>query len=110
MESNSENESKNTTPGAEEALTYVAHYSSPGNNALAKGHFEFESTGRASSKTNKLDARIKMLELYGKEAVSWVIDEIKIKKITQEVCDGQLELDFRDVKPVRKRRVTKKYL
>ena len=104
------NDSKNTATETEEALTYIAHYSSPGNNALAKGHFEFESTARASSKPNRLDARIKMLEIYGKEAVSWVIDEIKLKKVTQEVCDGQLELDFRDVKPTRKRRVTKKYL
>ena len=93
-----------------EALTYIAHFSSPANSAPAKGFFEFESAFRASSKSNLHDARIRMLELYGKDAVSWVIDEVRLKKKSQDVCGDQLELDFREPKPTRKRPKAKKYL
>lgn len=85
--------------------TYVAHYSSPVNEAPTKGFFEFDSEHRASSKLNARDARIRMLELYGKDAVSWVIDEVRIKKKSDGVSSMQMELDFRDPKkPKRKRR------
>lgn len=93
-----------------EALAYIAHFSSPANSAPAKGFFEFESAFRASSKPNRHDARVKMLEIYGKDAVSWVIDEIKLKKKGPDVCGDQLELDFREPKPARKRPKAKKYL
>ncbi|MCL1798353.1 MAG: hypothetical protein FWG23_01205 [Eggerthellaceae bacterium] len=94
----------------DKAGLYVAHFSSPLNAAPAKGSFEFESTARASSKQNRHDARIKMLELFGKDAVSWAIDDIKPKKSRQHACANQLELDFREHKPTRKRPVAKKYL
>lgn len=96
-----------TDPGVQ---TYVAHYTSPITESPTKGYFEFESEHRASSKKNAHDARIKMLELFGKEAVSWVIDEVKLKKRKDELCGDQIELDFREPKKPRKRRVTKKWL
>lgn len=102
--------SENDRRESEEKSSYVAHYCSPTNSEPVKGFFEFESKYRASSKQNLQDARIKMLEIYGKEAVSWVIDEVKIKRKNDKVCSEQLELDFRKPKPARKRRVSKKYL
>lgn len=96
-----------TTP---ESLTYVAHYTSPVTENPVKGFFEFNSIYRASSKQNLQDARIRMLEIYGKEAVSWVIDEVSLKKKQDKILSEQLELDFREPKKPRKRRVSKKYL
>lgn len=93
-----------------ESLTYIAHYSSPVNGSPVRGFFEFESIHRASSKQNRQDARIKMLEIYGKEAVSWIIDEVKLKKRREKILGDQLELDFREPKKSRTRRITKKYL
>lgn len=93
-----------------EPLTYVAHYASPVTTSPVKGFFEFESIHRASSKLNRHDARIRMLEIYGQDAVSWVIDSVKIKRKNDKVCSDQLELDFREPKKPRKRRASKKYL
>lgn len=90
--------------------TYVAHYTSPVTESPTKGYFEFESEHRASSKKNAHDARIRMLELFGKDAVSWVIDEVKLKKKKDDLCGDQIELDFREPKKPRKRRASKKYL
>ena len=89
---------------------YVAHYSSPINEKPTKGFFEFESEHRANSKRNVHEARLKMLETFGKDAVSWVIDEIKLKKKADEVCGDQIELDFRTPKQPRKRRASRKWL
>lgn len=84
--------------------TYIAHYRSPrASAARAKGLFEFESDARAGSKANLHDARLRMLELYGKEAVGWTIESVERKKASTAVPDGQLELDFRAPAPVRKR-------
>ena len=84
--------------------TYIAHYRSPAaSDARATGLFEFESDARAGSKGNLRDARLKMLELYGKDAVSWTIDRVERKRATKQVQDGQLELDFRPPKAERKR-------
>jgi len=94
----------------EEVFTYVAHYSSPKNSLPAKGFFEFKSSSRASSKPNRLDARIRMLEIYGKDAVSWVIDEIQLKKNNLGVCAEQMEFDFRERAPIRNTPKPKKYL
>ena len=74
--------------------TYIAHYRSPSASAQrAKGVFEFESDARAGTKANGHDARMRMLELFGKDAVSWTIDKV----------------DFRAPKPVRKRAKKKEY-
>lgn len=90
--------------------TYIAHYSSPAaSDARAKGLFEFESASRAGSKGNLRDARMKMLELYGKSAVSWSIVKVERKKAVAVSCDEQLELDFRAPKPERKRAKRKEW-
>lgn len=90
--------------------TYIAHYRSPvASDARASGLFEFESDARAGSKGNVRDARLKMLELYGKEAVSWNIDKIERKRASVQVQDGQLELDFRPPKAERKRAKRKEW-
>lgn len=90
--------------------TYTAHYRSPSaSDARATGLFEFESDSRAGSKGNLRDARLKMLELYGKDAVSWTIDRVERKKASAAVQDGQLELDFRPPRRERKRAKTKEW-
>lgn len=101
---------RSRTAKAPGVQTYVAHYVSPVTEAPTRGHFEFESEHRAASKGNLHDARLKMLELFGKDAVSWTIDEVRIKKRADEVCGDQIELDFRAPKQPRKRRVSKKWL
>lgn len=90
--------------------TYVAHYRSPAaSDARGLGLFEFESDARAGSKANIHDARLKMLELFGKDAVSWSIEKVEKKKASQSEVDGQMKLDFRPPKPERKRAVRKEY-
>lgn len=88
---------------------FVAHYRSPNaSGERARGLFEFESPSRLGSKANAYDARVKMLELYGADALAWSITEIEHKRAgrAQDAADGQLELDFREPvpKPSSKRR------
>lgn len=89
--------------------TYLAHYQSP---AAADVHgvgvFEFESEARVGTKDNHRDARMKMLETFGKDAASWSIVKVERKTTKSEVTDGQLQLDFRPAKKRRRRR-TKEY-
>lgn len=90
--------------------TYIAHYCSPAAaDVRGTGLFEFESDSRIGTKGNMRDARLKMLELYGKDAVSWNVDRIERKKATTPAADGQLELDFRPPKPERKRAKKKEW-
>lgn len=90
--------------------TYIAHYSSPkASDNRAKGLFEFESASRAGSKANLHDARVRMLELYGKQAVSYTIDHIERKTAAARSCNEQLELDFRAPKSQQKRAQKKEY-
>lgn len=90
--------------------TYIAHYSSPAaSDSRAKGLFEFESDSRAGSKANIHDARMKMLELYGKQAVSWSIVKVERKRAKTEACNEQMELDFRAPKKERKRAKRKEW-
>ncbi|WP_232501752.1 hypothetical protein [Eggerthella sp. YY7918] len=100
-----------TIPVLEEVMqTYLAHYRSPAaSDARATGVFEFESDARAGSKGNLRDARLKMLELYGKDAVSWNIDKVERKCASKPVQDGQLALDFRPPKVERKRAKRKEW-
>ena len=86
--------------------TYIAYYRSPNASAdRAKGVFEFASASNAGSKANMHDARVRMLELYGSKAVSWVIEKVEIKRESKGAVpfDGQLTLDFREPAPERKR-------
>lgn len=66
------------------------------------GLFEFQSDARLGSKANAHDARIKMLELYGNDALGWQIEKVerKASAATKGISDGQMELDFRE--PVQK--------
>ncbi|MCB7037933.1 hypothetical protein [Eggerthella sinensis] len=90
--------------------TYIAHYRSPAaSDTQGVGLFEFESEARAGTKMNLRDARLKMLELFGKDAVPWNIDSVERKKASEASQDGQLELDFRPPKKQRKRAKTKEY-
>lgn len=89
--------------------TYLAHYRSPAAaDVRGSGVFEFESEARANTKDNMRDARVRMLEIFGKDAASWNIEKIEKKTAKSEALDGQLSLDFRPVKKRRRRR-TKEY-
>ena len=88
--------------------TYIAYYRSPNASAdREKGVFEFASANNAGSKANMHDARIRMLELHGSKAVSWVIEKVEIKREGKKAAppiDGQLTLDFREPIPEKKRK------
>lgn len=87
---------------------FVAKYRSPNaSGERSRGLFEFESDARLGSKANAHDARVKMLELYGNDALAWTIEDIrhKSKKPAAAQADGQMELDFREpLKEAPKRR------
>ena len=88
---------------------YLAHYRSPAaSDVRGTGAFEFESEARIGSKDNQRDARLKMLEMFGKDAASWSIVKVEKKTTKSTVLDGQLQLDFRPEKKRRRRR-TKEY-
>ena len=88
---------------------YLAHYRSPAaSDVRGAGIFEFESNARMGTKDNQRDARLKMLEEFGKDAASWNIEKIEKKTAKNGALDGQLELDFRPEKKRRRRR-TKEY-
>lgn len=76
--------------------TYIAHYKSPGGDNPVSGVFEFTSSHRAGSKQNMHDARMRMLSVYGNEAVAWNIDSVEAKKSDDVRGDHQMELDFRE--------------
>ncbi len=82
---------------------YRAHYTSPRGADPVNGTFEFESGHNAGSKGNMHDARIKMLELFGKEAVAWNIDNVERAGEGEASEYVQLQLDFREPKKTRKR-------
>ena len=88
---------------------YLAHYQSPAAaDVRGAGAFEFESSARVGTKENLRDARVKMLELFGRDAASWNIESVERKTAKNEALDGQLQLDFRPEKKRRRRR-TKEY-
>ena len=86
---------------------YRATIVSPKGAAPKSSVIEFESEHRAGSKQNLQDARYKMLELHGSEALK------DIEKVTENESAGvaeQLMLDFREPvePPKRKRRTVKR--
>lgn len=86
---------------------FIAHYKSPdASSNRAKGLFEFESSARSGSKANMHDARVRMLELFGNDALGWSIEKIEKKTASTQQQDGQLELDFR--KPLKRKRKKKR--
>lgn len=82
--------------------TYRAHYKSPRGEHPVNGTFEFESSANAGSKKNMTDARIKMLETFGNEAVSWMIDHVELVRNDEVAGYVQPQLDFREPKKSRK--------
>ena len=89
--------------------TYLAHYESPvAADVHGVGSFAFDSDARAGTKENLRDARMKMLETFGKDATSWQIKLVERRTARNGALDGQLQLDFRPQKKRRKRR-TKEY-
>ncbi len=87
--------------------TYIAHYKSPGGANPVSGVFEFESAHRAGSKQNMHDARMRMLTVYGNEAVAWNIDSVESKKADDVRGDHQMELDFREPTEHHKKRIVR---
>lgn len=88
---------------------YLAHYQSPAAaDVRGSGVFEFESAARIGSRDNLHDARMKMLETFGKDAASWSIEKVERKTAGSGALDGQLTIDFRPEKKRRRRR-TKEY-
>ena len=86
-------------------MRYRATIVSPRGVTPKSSVIEFESEHRAGSKQNIQDARYKMLELHGAEAVSWQVKDIeRIAEDTQDGAAEQLMLDFREPTQPRKRR------
>lgn len=83
--------------------SYIAQYESPRGNNPQSGEFTFESAHPMSSKANVQDARFKMLDVFGKEAVSWQI--VNVRRASAGADDDYLQptLDFREPEKKRKR-------
>lgn len=87
---------------------YRAHYTSNQNANPVNGTFEFESESNAGSKKNLSDARIKMLELFGKDAIPWRIDRVERADKEEASEFVQMQLDFREPKKSRVRRTVQR--
>lgn len=83
---------------------FRARYESPRNANPQSGSFTFSSAHPLHSKANEQDARYRMLELFGNEAVSWSV--VVIARVNGADADApvQLGLDFREPKKTRRRR------
>ncbi len=76
---------------------YRATIVSPQGATPTSSVIEFESEYRAGSKRNIQDARYKMLELHGAEAVSWSVKDVeKVPDRTEDAPVEQMMLDFRE--------------
>lgn len=82
---------------------FRAYYESPRNDNPQSGQFTFESRHPLSSHANGQDARYRMLELFGNEAVSWSI--VKVERADRSEADAPVQpgLDFREPKKTRTR-------
>lgn len=83
---------------------YRATIVSPKGAAPTSSVIEFESEFRAGSKRNIQDARYKMLEIHGSEAVSWTVRDVEKVPDISDAPTEQLMLDFREPKQPSKRR------
>jgi hypothetical protein len=83
--------------------SYIAHYASPHGENPQSGEFDFESDHPLNSKANLQDARFRMLDAFGKEAVSWQI--VKVERAKADTPDNYLQptLDFREPEKRRRR-------
>ena len=78
-------------------MRFRAFISSPQGANPVSTSIEFESEHKAGSKQNLQDARFKMLELHGAEAISWQVTDVQ--RLSDRAPVGateQLMLDFRD--------------
>ena len=91
-------------------MKYRATIVSPLGATPSSSTIEFESEYRAGTKQNIQDARYKMLELHGSEAISWTVTDIKRVPESEQGVQEQLMLDFREPteQPKRKRRSVKR--
>lgn len=87
---------------------FRAQYASPRNANPQSGQFTFESKHPLNSKANEQDARYKMLELFGNEAVSWNVTRVERASAAEADAPVQLGLDFREPKKTRKRRTVER--
>lgn len=87
---------------------YRATIVSPQGAAPASSVIEFESEHRAGSKQNIQDARYKMLELHGNEALAWTVKDVEKVPEKESGAGEQLMLDFREPTKTRKRRTVKR--
>ena len=87
---------------------FRATYQSPRNANPQSGQFTFDSKHPLNSKANEQDARYRMLDLFGNEAVSWNITRIERSRANEADAPVQLGLDFREPKKTRKRRTVER--
>lgn len=82
---------------------YTATYQSPRNGESACGTFEFDSSAKKGSKQNARDARLRMLEIFGSKALSWVICDIDNAQENSYSDNVQTRLDFRQETPAKQK-------
>ena len=87
---------------------FRAQYESPRNANPQSGQFTFESDHPLNSKANEQDARYRMLDLFGNEAVSWNIVHVERAKAAEADAPVQMGLDFREPKNTRRRRTVER--
>ncbi len=86
-------------------VKYRATIVSPKGKAPKTSEIEFDSDHRAGSKLNVQDARYKMLEIYGSEAVAWTVKDVeRVRESEDSGISEQMMIDFRDPVQERKRR------
>lgn len=83
---------------------FLAHYESPRNAQPQSGQFSYESKHPLNSHANMQDARYRMLELFGNEALAWSIVKTERGKNADLDAPVQLGLDFREPKKTRRKR------
>lgn len=90
------------------SVTYLAHYQSPASGDPQSGIFEFDSEHKMNSKQNLQDARFRMLELFGNQALSWSIVKVEKRTSRNQVADCQPAFDFREPTHTRSVRTVKR--
>lgn len=87
---------------------FRAYYESPRNANPQSGCFTFESGHPLRSQANERDARYRMLELFGNEAVAWSI--VRVERAGNARADEPVQpgLDFREPRKTRKRRTVQR--
>lgn len=90
------------------STAYLAHYKSPVSSDPQSGVFEFDSEHKMNSKGNLQDARFRMLELFGKDALAWNIVKVEKRTSKSVVTDCQPAFDFREPSHTRNVRTVKR--